>query len=82
MTESGVGTLSSKGQITVPKEIRDAIDAHEGDRIVFERDGEKVFLRKAPRESLDQIFRRHKPWKVDSVKFQRALRDEWTDRRR
>ena len=80
MTEAGVGTLTSKGQVTVPKVVRDALGAAEGDRLVFEMEGERVFLRRAPRESLPALFRRQKPWKVRAVKHQRRLRDEW-DRR-
>jgi AbrB family looped-hinge helix DNA binding protein len=82
MTEAGIGTLTSKGQVTVPKEIREALGASEGDRIVFETEGDRILLRKAPRESLAALFRRQKPWSVPAVKFQRRLRDEWTDRRR
>ena len=80
MSEAGVGTLTSKGQVTVPKDIREALGASEGDRLVFELDGEKVFLRKAPRESLAALFRRQKPWKLNAVSFQRKLRDEWSHR--
>jgi AbrB family looped-hinge helix DNA binding protein len=82
MTESGIGSLTSKGQVTVPKEIREALRAREGDRIVFETEGERVLLRKAPIESLAALFRRQKPWAVPAVKFQRKMRDEWTDGRR
>jgi AbrB family looped-hinge helix DNA binding protein len=82
MTEVGVGTLTSKGQVTVPKEIRDALGAGEGDRLVFETDGNRVLLRKTPRESLAALFLRQKPWTFPAVKFQRKLRDEWADRRR
>lgn len=78
MTEAGVGTVTSKGQVTVPKAVRDALGATEGDRLVFELEGEKVFLRKAPRESLPALFRRQKPWKLKAVEHQRRLRDEWT----
>ena len=81
MTEAGVATLTSKGQVTVPKEIREALGASEGDRLVFETEGDRVFLRKAPRESLAALFRRQKPWTLSAVKFQRKLRDEWPDRR-
>jgi AbrB family looped-hinge helix DNA binding protein len=38
--------LSSKGQITVPKAVRDALDLHEGDQVVFRVvNGQAVLLR-------------------------------------
>ena len=34
------GTLTSKGQVTIPKAVRDQLDLHPGDRIEFDvRDG-------------------------------------------
>ena len=34
------GTLTSKGQVTIPKPVRDQLDLHPGDRIEFDvRDG-------------------------------------------
>lgn len=42
-------TLTSKGQVTIPKHIRDALGLEPGNRLVFDVDGERLFLRKAGR---------------------------------
>ena len=36
--------LTSKGQITLPKAIRDALGLHEGDRVVFRVEGSYAVL--------------------------------------
>jgi AbrB family looped-hinge helix DNA binding protein len=38
MLHSTVATLTSKGQLTIPKAIRDALGLHEGDQVRFELD--------------------------------------------
>ena len=38
MSQPMVATLTSKGQLTIPKAIRDALGLHEGDRVRFELD--------------------------------------------
>ena len=40
--------LSSKGQITVPKAVREALDLHEGDQVVFRVDGQRAALSRTP----------------------------------
>lgn len=40
--------LSSKGQITVPRSVRDALSLKEGDRVVFRVDGRRATLAKTP----------------------------------
>ena len=40
--------LTSKGQVTVPKEIRDALDLHEGDQVVFRVEGRRAVLARTP----------------------------------
>ena len=40
--------LSSKGQVTVPRAVRDALSLEEGDRLVFRVDGQRAVLARTP----------------------------------
>lgn len=40
-------TVTSKGQVTIPVEIRRALDLKEGDQVAVEQRGEAVLLRRA-----------------------------------
>ena len=40
--------LSSKGQITVPKSVRQALGLHEGDRVVFRVEGRRATMARTP----------------------------------
>jgi antitoxin PrlF len=40
--------LSSKGQLTVPKVVRDALGLAEGDKVVFRLDGRRAILARIP----------------------------------
>ena len=39
-------TLSAKGQVTVPSDLRHALDLHPGDQVEFALEGDHVVLRK------------------------------------
>lgn len=39
--------VTSKGQTTIPVNIRNALDIHSGDELVFELEGDQVILKKA-----------------------------------
>jgi len=38
-------TLTQKGQVTIPKEIRDSLGIKEGDRVFFVQRGDEVVLK-------------------------------------
>ena len=40
--------VTSKGQVTVPKSVRDALGIHEGDEIVFRVEGNRAVLARTP----------------------------------
>ena len=40
-------TMSHKFQITVPKEVREAKNLAEGDKILFVSDGDEIYIKKS-----------------------------------
>ena len=40
--------LTSKGQLTVPKPVRDALGLKEGDRVLFRVEGERAIVARTP----------------------------------
>ncbi len=44
-----IATLSSKGQITIPRSVREALNLHQGDPIIFEEKDGNIIIRKRPR---------------------------------
>ncbi|AKJ63711.1 AbrB/MazE/SpoVT family DNA-binding domain-containing protein [Kiritimatiella glycovorans] len=55
-------TLTSKGQLTVPKAVRDSLHLHTGDRIAFIVHGDAEAVLKPVTKSVDEVFGRlHSP---------------------
>lgn len=73
----GVSILSEKGQITIPKEIRDRLSLAQGDRLVFEIKENQIIITKTQTNKISEILEKQKPWNISSVQFQRELREEW-----
>ena len=48
-----VTTISEKGQITIPKPLRDAFGIRAGDRLEFDMQGDAIRIRKSP--DLDRL---------------------------
>jgi antitoxin PrlF len=40
--------LTSKGQVTIPKRVRDALDLREGDEVVFRVEQQRAVVAKTP----------------------------------
>ncbi|MCL4437401.1 MAG: AbrB/MazE/SpoVT family DNA-binding domain-containing protein [Thaumarchaeota archaeon] len=75
--EVSVGSVTSKGQVTIPKKIRDALGLREGDRVIFAIEDERAVLRKVSVEKMSELLSRQKPWIESSLAFQKKLREEW-----
>ena len=43
-----MGTVTSKGQVTLPKAVRDALGIAAGDRVLFRVEGERAVLARIP----------------------------------
>ncbi len=70
-------TVSEKGQITIPKEVRDRLGILKGDKIIVYLKDDEIIMKKPEKRSLVEILRSHTPWGVKGVEFQRNLRKEW-----
>lgn len=77
MAEVGVSSVSEKGQVTIPKEIRETLGLKAGDRVVFTSEGDRILVRRARRKRLSQVLESQKPWGISSLEFQRKAREEW-----
>jgi antitoxin PrlF len=42
-----IAKVTSKGQITIPKKVREKLGVHPGEEVGFEEKGEQILLRKA-----------------------------------
>ena len=80
---SSTTTITSKGQVTIPVEIRRALDLKAGDRIAVEQQGETVLLRRATNVAertagILAAYRRPTPLSVDEERaaFEAAVAAE------
>lgn len=40
--------VSSKGQVTIPRAVREALTLHEGDQVIFRVEGQRAILARSP----------------------------------
>ena len=48
-------TITSKGQVTIPKEIRECLDLKEGEKIVFIKRGDEVSIRPKIKDPVKEL---------------------------
>jgi len=73
----GTSKINEKGQITIPKEIRDKLGIRKGDRLIFDLEGDIIHIRKSGTNNISEILENQKAWDMDSIQFQKKLREEW-----
>ena len=57
--------ITSKGQVTIPKTVRESLHLHSGDRIAFIMHGMNEAVLKPVTTTVDQVFGKlHKPGQV------------------
>ncbi len=55
-------TLTSKGQLTIPKAVRESLHLHTGDRVAFIVHGDSEAVLKPVTKSVDEVYGRlHSP---------------------
>jgi len=74
-----ISTMTSKGQITIPKAVRESLRLRTGDRVEFLVQGRNEAVLRAITKSVDDVFGRlHKPGRrarsVEQMKAAVALR--------
>lgn len=69
--------ISSKGQITIPIEIRKSLGISSGDRIIFERKDGNIVIKKAEEKSLVSVLVDASPLSENTTKALKKLRVEW-----
>ena len=57
-----IAKLTSKGQVTIPKRIREALDLNSGSNLLFIQEGGRIYIMNA---SIDEISQSH----PDSIKI-------------
>jgi antitoxin PrlF len=77
--------VTSKGQITIPKAVRDTLGLHSGDRVEFVVQGPEGAVMKPMTRTVDEVFgRAHKPGRpARSVEdMNRAIGERMRERER
>jgi AbrB family looped-hinge helix DNA binding protein len=68
--------VSEKGQVVIPKEMRDKLRIKPGDTVIFKMVGGQLVVERVIERRMKDILKAGKPVE-SSVEFQRRLREEW-----
>ena len=74
-----VSRMTSKGQITIPKKVREAFGLKVGDDVTFRIEGRRAIISKGERKSISSLLTSQESWEEKGVHFQRRLRKEWRE---
>ena len=69
-------TITSKNQITIPKEVRETLELHENDRIIFLVENKNVRIIKKPKDILDAMSRLSEGVKVSAKNIREDIKKD------
>ena len=72
-----LGKVTSKGQVTIPKEIREVLGVSGGDKILFEKKDGNILIKKAQEYSVVSVLDGARPLGKEALKAVEGIRDEW-----
>jgi len=74
-------TLSSKNQVVIPRDARDALHLKPGNRLLVHVDGDLLIMRPEPSDYVQALAGLHKEvWKgIDTDEYLREERNSWDD---
>lgn len=72
-------TLTSKGQLTVPVELRHALNLRPGDKLVFEAVDHKILISKKKQDITHAFGMYHVNKKISLRNIQKAIEEGYTD---
>ena len=70
-------TVTKKGQVTIPIQMRRALGIKEGEKVTFAIEGDRVFMTKGDSDPVEAMIGMGKGIFGKSLKYQRKMRDEW-----
>jgi AbrB family looped-hinge helix DNA binding protein len=70
-------TVTKKGQVTIPKRLRQLLDIRVGEKVTFDIENEKIVIRKLVDEPIEDLVGLGKGIFEYSMGYQRKIRDEW-----
>ena len=53
---ANIATVTSKGQVTIPKAVRETLDLRESDQVIFVVEGDRVVLLPLHRRPLGELY--------------------------
>ena len=78
--KGSAATVTSKNQITLPREVRDDLHIVKGDRLIFMKDGDTWRLKKAPVRLVDALRETGKYLDGDVGAYHGEFEEGWEDR--
>ncbi|MCS4542071.1 MAG: AbrB/MazE/SpoVT family DNA-binding domain-containing protein [Euryarchaeota archaeon] len=69
--------ITKKGQVTIPLRFRQLLQIKAGEKVLFDVEGEKVVLKKAPKNPVTDLVGLGKGIFGTSLEYQRKMRSEW-----